>query len=363
MAGGHSYNFPSKCCKCLGPANTTYNVSRSQQSGALQTTYSIKVPICWICSRQQKLRETIAAISIILFCGLAGILLGSGDKSFGWLGGFVFGGFIGLIIWAFLINYGVMRPAKMAKHGSGINFSNIKYDMEFRRMNNLLPRTEYWLKQEGLGSIKSYPKLFDLKHHGFNIWVGTAFFFASILTYFIPEVVTFIIWKSRGFHLLPRNFYFVITIFEIFETIIFLAVSYLVRKEWLIPVYFGLGNMLIGIGRRAVLAQVPLEYVSFGEIFSPSTMIFSFFWGLFFMAGLVVAVRFWGRRWWGFILGLSSLLMVQAIVREFYFMLSRENHYFNFSNLLYVILDGVIYGLLIYAGLRIHLGTAKKTSI
>jgi tryptophan-rich sensory protein len=203
--------------------------------------------------------------------------------------------------------------------------------------------------------IRRYPELFDRQRYGLNLYVGVGFLLASILAWFTWDFVALFLEKGRGFSFLPLKCYPVIFVLAVLETAIFLLLSYLIRNEWLLPLLFGLANVLLGIGRRAIFNAMQLENINFGEPFSPTGMAFSFIWTFLFMLGLVVAVRLWGPQLWSLTVGITLMLLIHATGVQIFYMLTREGLSFNFLNVTAPILDGIVYSLLIYAGLCLHL--------
>ncbi len=133
---GDQYRIPDKCCKCLGPADTTFEASFTYTSTPMQTTYSLAVPICRACQIEQTRNQWIIGISVTLSAGLFGALIGPGVADWGWGGGLFLGVFIGGLIFGLLHNY-VLQPVQIRKDGSGIFFRNLQFNEEFRRMNGL----------------------------------------------------------------------------------------------------------------------------------------------------------------------------------------------------------------------------------
>ncbi|MDZ7289668.1 MAG: LIM domain-containing protein [candidate division KSB1 bacterium] len=205
-------------------------------------------------------------------------------------------------------------------------------------------------------TVRRYSDLFDRQRHGLNFYVGVGFLLASILAWFTWDFVALFFEKGRGFSFLPLQCYPVIFVLVVLEAAVFLLLSYLIRNEWLLPLLFGLTNLLLGICRRAIFNALQLENISFGSTFSPIGMVFGFFWAFLFMLGLMVAVRLWGPQLWSLMLGIVLALLIHATGMQIFHMLTREGFSFNFVSVVAPILDGIIFSALIYAGLRLHLG-------
>ena len=136
---GRDFRVPNKCCVCLGPAETTLQISRSQTSAPPPTTYSFEIPICLACQTGEKRKQIIIAISVILSAGLFGALIGLGVRDWGWGGGLFLGVFVGSLIYGWLHNY-VLQPVQIKKDGQGIWYRNRQLQEDTRQMNGLPPK-------------------------------------------------------------------------------------------------------------------------------------------------------------------------------------------------------------------------------
>lgn len=125
----NEFVFPQKCCSCLGPAETTVEVSSTKNYGPYYKTWSIRVPVCRSCSQQHK-------IPVYFFAGGTG--LGALIGALGGGAGVIVGGFVGFWVGA-LTGYTVDKaaaPASIDKQTGFISFRNPKYDALFRAANS-----------------------------------------------------------------------------------------------------------------------------------------------------------------------------------------------------------------------------------
>ncbi|MCU0646117.1 MAG: hypothetical protein MUC94_17900, partial [bacterium] len=197
-------------------------------------------------------------------------------------------------------------------------------------------------------NIRSYPRLFDRDRYGLNTYVGIGYLAASILAIFAWRIVYGIIGQQSHFSP-PLDYYIIIFAFNILEAALLLFLSHSISKEWALPVFFGLGMIVIGIGQSAVFSTIKIENMNFAAPFDLSSLIFNFIWAFFFMGGLVLIVKLWGPHLWSFILGLMLTFCVREIVMQLYYV-TRGSSFF-FGSLLSPAVSGLIFGGLIFAGL------------
>lgn len=198
-------------------------------------------------------------------------------------------------------------------------------------------------------AIRRYPSLFDRQRDGINYYAGAGLLLASLLTSLIASAA------ARGVTPMPL----MEVVFALLEAAAFLILSYLIRNQWLLPMLFGLIETLFGIGRRAMFNAMQLENMDLEPAFSPSPMVFGFFWGFFFMLGLIAAVRLWGPKWWSLMLGITLMMFINLVGRQMFSMLTTEGA--SFDPVLMIVIGlasiphGILFGALIYAGLVLHL--------
>ncbi len=200
--------------------------------------------------------------------------------------------------------------------------------------------------------ITSYSSLFNRERYGLNIYVGIGYLVASILAIFAWRIVYGIMGQQSHFNP-PLDYYIIIFAFNILEAALLLFLSHSIDKEWALPVFFGLGMIVIGIGQSAVFSTIKIENMNFAAPFDLSNLIFNFIWAFFFMGGLVLLVKLWGPHLWSFILGLMLTFCVREIVMQLYYV-TRGSSFF-FGSLISPVVSGLIFGGLIFAGLALHL--------
>jgi hypothetical protein len=202
-------------------------------------------------------------------------------------------------------------------------------------------------------SIRSYLALFDRPEHGINLYFGAGYFVASILSLFTWEIVGHLI-EGYSLSFSPLKYYMVIFVFILAQTAALLLISYSARKNWLVPLLFGAALVLLGIGQRAVFHSMQFENIRFAGLFEARMLLLNFSWGFLFMAGLVTAVRVWGPMLWSMITGVSLALLGRDVVVQIIYALTREEYSFGIANVISTLLDSLLLGGLMYAGLLLY---------
>jgi len=125
------YAFPDKCCSCMGCAETEMTVWAQRNMGTVMQTISVQVPVCWNCSKREKVPNYFIAGGICLG-GLIGVVAGG-------IPGLIGCGVIGSVIGA-LVGYlatKIAAPASITMSGA-ISFRNPKYEALFKEANSRL---------------------------------------------------------------------------------------------------------------------------------------------------------------------------------------------------------------------------------
>lgn len=202
--------------------------------------------------------------------------------------------------------------------------------------------------------IRSYLSLFDRQAHGINFYFGAGFFIASILGLFTWDIVSSLI-GGYSFYFSPVKYYLVTFVFIFAQTASLLLITYSARQDWLVPLLFGAALLLLGIGQRAVFNSIEFENIRFAGIFEARFIILNFCWGFLFMGGLITAVRLWGPKPWSLIAGITAGVLIFYLGSQAFTALTTEEYSFiSVHSLISTLLDGLLFGALMYAGLVLH---------
>ena len=199
--------------------------------------------------------------------------------------------------------------------------------------------------------IINYSSLFDTERYGLNIYVGIGYLVASVLAIFAWRIAFGIMGQEQHFNP-PLDYYIIIFAFNFLEAALIVFLSHGVNKEWALPVFFGLGMIVLGMVQRILFSTIKIENMNFGSPLDLHNIIFNFIWAFFFMGGLVLIVKLWGPHLWSFILGLMLTFCVREIIMQLYYVARGSS--FLFGSLVYPVLNGLIFGGFIYAGLALH---------
>jgi hypothetical protein len=205
-----------------------------------------------------------------------------------------------------------------------------------------------------LQTFRRYPELFNRKLFGINYYVGGAFFVSVLLSNFIWPLVYALF---NGFHsyFYPFQFYLIQIAFDVLGAAIFLFVSHLALKDWILPLLFGLANVLIHIPRLLIFNAIPMEGIRFIAPFHLGGLIGSFLWSFLFFLGLVLAVRLFGPKIWSLMLGSASAYLLSALINPLLFMSSGAKYSLNVESLVAALTEGVLFAVMIYVGLYLNL--------
>lgn len=201
--------------------------------------------------------------------------------------------------------------------------------------------------------INEYSDLFNIDSYGINFYIGLGLLFASIISLFTWRLF-FSLVDGIPFRFFRLNTFLVIVIFLIIEVVIFLILSHNMESNWLMPFFFGLSIVLIHIVRYGVYNFIIFKNITTKPPLNLIAIFYSFVWGFLFLTGLIIAVRFWETRLRSFILACMLSSFSVSLIFQVYYM-TKPNSSFSWISLASSIINGVIYGALIYAGLSLHL--------
>ncbi|OGU73840.1 MAG: hypothetical protein A3H45_00205 [Ignavibacteria bacterium RIFCSPLOWO2_02_FULL_55_14] len=199
----------------------------------------------------------------------------------------------------------------------------------------------------------NYSMFFDREHYGFNLYIAAGFLLASLSQLFTWQLISTLV---EPFPPLPTMYYVVQFVGALLETAVFVFCSYAIRRNWLLPLVFGVCLVVVGIIRRGIFSWLQLQNVPPFEPFIVRSMFFNFVWGFLLLAALVYAVRLWDAKIWGLGLGMVTATLLDTVFVQSFNALTRIDYPFGFdwTGILTSILDGIIFGVLIYLGIILY---------
>ena len=203
-------------------------------------------------------------------------------------------------------------------------------------------------------SVGTVPELFDVNRFGFNLIVGIGYFAALLIGMFIWPIIS-LVFAKYSTHWEPISLIAVVIIFYALEAGGFLVIIHQIQNTGNLVLLFGGFIIVLGIFNRLVLQSLYPEVNMLHGILQPPALIMNFVYGALTMLALVAAVRLWGIKWWSFVL---SFIMAFSLQRGFtHIVLSLEGRSFSTDmvSVFSTIVEATIFGLLIYAGLVIHM--------
>jgi hypothetical protein len=204
-------------------------------------------------------------------------------------------------------------------------------------------------------SMRRYSMLFD-RRDGINLLLGVAYVLATFSSEFTWRLVAAGAGEPGSSPFYPPAFYVTQLVTAVLGAAALLFLSYSVRRDWLVPLLFGVAVVVLGIGRRAALGAMHLEGLPAFPPFALRSMVFSFAWGFLFLAGVVCAVRLWGVRVWSLMAGLVIAMLLDTLFVEAFNALTRTEYSFSLgpTDFVTAVLDGALAGGLVFAGLALH---------
>ncbi len=208
---------------------------------------------------------------------------------------------------------------------------------------------------DGAG-IRELPTLFDRQRFGLNVLIGVGYFVAQELMQFTWMILSLL--QGHGVGWSPAGYYLATLATGVLEAAAFVFAVHWVRNARALPFVWGLATVVFGVAVRGALNALALEGWPQQQVFAPLRIASSFVYGALLMFGLVLAVRRWGARLWTLIVGAASGFLVHAVVFQIVWSTTMPDRSVDWEHPASAILDGVLLGGLIYAGLALHLKNA-----
>jgi len=213
-----------------------------------------------------------------------------------------------------------------------------------------------------LASTNDYSALFNLKKYGINYPVGIGLFLALILAKITWIIIPL---QFSAFYYYTQSFIFLFAIIalDVIYCALFLLISHRIENKWLLVVMWGLAGMVISVGRRALQFTTLdyLEEIGVGYLVNPANLISGFIMSALFMAGIVLAIRYWGTKVWSVIAGSIGGHVVFSIIWGIISLITLgHTRYWSFQNFIINTINYAIFGAAIYYGIYFHL-KARQT--
>jgi len=203
-------------------------------------------------------------------------------------------------------------------------------------------------------SVSSVPELFDVNRLGFNLPVGIGYFAALLIGMFTWPIIG-MVFKGYSFYLGPITATAVGIIFYVLEAGGFLVIIHRIQNTTNLVLLFGGFIIVLGIFHRLVIRLLDTDVNMLHGILQPQALVMNFIYGTLTVLALVAAVRFWGIKWWSFVLSFILAFILQGGITHIILSLEGKSLSLDVVNVISTIIDATVTGLLIYLGLVVHL--------
>jgi hypothetical protein len=206
---------------------------------------------------------------------------------------------------------------------------------------------------EELESTHDLLALFGKDPLGVGLYVGLGMVVSGLISSFLLEIINSLINESR-FFFVGYQYSVVWITADIVRAGLFVILCSVMRKKWILVLLFAAGNVLLGIGIRAMLNAMQSEGVSVQQLFLVRGLIFGFSWGLLFATGLFLSVHYWGPKIWSLILATSGVTILQNVAIQLYLVAENPDAHFALAGVVAAAVDGAVLGALIHLGFAWH---------
>jgi hypothetical protein len=163
-----------------------------------------------------------------------------------------------------------------------------------------------------------------------------------------------LIFKGYHFYLGPLSGTVIIIIIYVLEAGGFLVIIHRIKNTNNLILAFGGFIIVLGFFNRLIFHSLGMGENMRG-LFQPEALIMNFVYGALFMLALVAAMRFWGLKWWSFVLGFILAFSLQRGITHIILSLEGGSLSLDMISVVSTILDAIAFGLLIYLGFIIHM--------
>ena len=202
-------------------------------------------------------------------------------------------------------------------------------------------------------SVSSVPELFDVNRFGFNFPVGIGYFAAMFIGMFTWPIAG-LIFKGYPFYLGPLSGTVIIIIIYVLEAGGFLVIIHRIKNTTNLILAFGGFIIVLGFLNRLIFHSLGRGENMHG-LFQLEALIMNFVYGALTMGALVIAIRFWGLKWWSFVLGFILAFSLQRGITHIILSLEGGSLSLDIVSVVSTLMDAIVFGLLIYLGLVVHL--------
>lgn len=196
-----------------------------------------------------------------------------------------------------------------------------------------------------LASVTRWSSLFDRATDGLNLTLAATFFVGSVLAYYITPPVLALVGAPYGAPPLSLAGFSFLDF--LISAVLFVLVSYLFKKEWLLVLAYGISTMIVGFFINVLMERFAPQYSSSSPLLTGA--ILGFLWGVLLMTALLVATRVGGLKWSSLALGVVAFELVMHLIGSIVTGSSLEAVGF-----LSAILSGTVFATLIYIGFCVH---------
>jgi hypothetical protein len=202
-----------------------------------------------------------------------------------------------------------------------------------------------------LESIHDHTVFFNAKENGINFPAGIALFIGLVITHLLWMIGNHAF--RPGFFSIFARYYLPLMFSDVFLVTAFLYTIHSIKKDITLFIAYGIALVLLGI-LKSYLFRFTLMGVQDmgGSVITFPRMISVFFYAVFFMAGLVYSIRYYGTKWWSISGGLACAFLAAYLVTELIGLTMGSGFYFRFRNLILSIVTYAIQGFSIWYGIR-----------
>ncbi|OGU29885.1 MAG: hypothetical protein A2057_17720 [Ignavibacteria bacterium GWA2_35_9] len=203
---------------------------------------------------------------------------------------------------------------------------------------------------EGITQIpvgNSLTSIFNRKAFGINYFIGLGLFIAMALSGFLWSVF-YSIWWGSTFEFMSSYFFAFRIPALILYSVLFVLLLHMVKNDWLIALFVGLGTMVI-----SSLMRLLYNGVSFGSIkiisnIEPGNLFFFFFWSFILTVSIILALKTWGLKWWSLALWICIGNLVEGSLSQIISLSLHEGYSFDFVFIPLSFIDGLLLGTAFY---------------
>lgn len=206
-------------------------------------------------------------------------------------------------------------------------------------------------------SCKNFIKMFDKNKYKVNHYMFAGLFTIKFFTIFVLGMVVSILGRFE----LPIYSYqdFLIAVFIGFlYSILFILVSYLVRRDWILLIIWPLVYALLIVIHLFFNLAINYNEIVFLNTANIIDVVKNFIWELLFLTGLILAIRIWGTRFWSIIATILIFVTIAFFIGTTIGNIFRTETFY-IESLIALVLNYVVEGILIFVALKFHLSDVQ----